>query len=192
MQTGEQRRCGHGFTYLGLLFVLALGGVGLAAIGQAWQQATLREQERESMFRGQQIADAIGAWQAAALRGAMVESAAADGPAKPEANAAPVLADLTKLLEDLRDGQLRRPLRRLYTDPLTGQADWVLLRDARGVISAVHSRSDRRALLTQGLAASSGSHPPRVSDRHFHPRAQAPAPMPALPRPTVKTESETT
>ena len=154
MTTVRARRL-RGFTYLGLLFAIALLGVALAATGVSWRQAALREQERESIFRGQQIADALGRWRAAG----------GESPAGPQA--------LQDLLEDRRDGLVRRHLRRLWDDPLTGRPDWVLLRDARGAIVALASRSARPAVLTDGLKASVPGQAPKVSDRVFRPQAAA-------------------
>jgi type II secretory pathway pseudopilin PulG len=49
----------RGFTYLVLLFGLAVGGAALAALGTHWQQAAQRERETELVFRGLQLRDAL-------------------------------------------------------------------------------------------------------------------------------------
>ena len=155
----SRRRCG-GFTYVWLLFGVALSGAALAGISTAWSTASQREKERESMFRGQQMADAVAAWRAAAQADGLAPE---PGPYQP--------ADL---LEDLRGPQLRRHLRRIYDDPLTGRPDWVWLRDERGVIEGLRSRSTQAALITRGLQVVEAGRLPCVCDRIFKPR---PAPV---------------
>ncbi|MDE2081228.1 MAG: type II secretion system protein, partial [Burkholderiales bacterium] len=114
----------RGFTYLWLLFVLALAGAALATAGQRWSTITQRERERDLAFRGDAIAQAIAAYRGASAPGA------APGP-----------ASLEDLLEDRRSLTLRRYLRQVYLDPFTGRADWVVVRDDRGAIMGVHSRA---------------------------------------------------
>lgn len=134
------KRPTRGFTYLLLLFGLALGGVGLARLGTQWQVAAQRERETELLFRGLQIRDALQRFQAQTPTGQ---------PALPQ--------QLDELLTDTRAPEPRHHLRRLYADPFTGQPDWVLLRDATGGILGVHSRADRPALRRHGL-------PPGIHD----------------------------
>lgn len=117
----------RGFSYLAVLFLVALTAAGLAALGQAWSTAVQREKERELEFRGKAIADAIASYQ----------HAAPTGPA-----AYP--SSLDDLLDDRRGPHVRRHLRRLYVDPFTGAADWVLVADPANPrqFRAIHSRSD--------------------------------------------------
>lgn len=49
---GRQQK---GFTYLGLLFVVALMGIALAATGSLWVVERQREREQELLFVGDQI-----------------------------------------------------------------------------------------------------------------------------------------
>jgi type II secretory pathway pseudopilin PulG len=159
MRTGDGTAASQrGFTYLILLFALVIGGAGLAAAATAWSTAAQRQRELESMFRGQQIADALGHYRASG-----------DGPGPK------TLADL---LEDPRSPGTVRHLRRLYEDPLTSEANWVLLRDAQGAIEALHSRSTRPAVLTRGIESPRPGEPVRVSDRIYRPRS---APLAAAP-----------
>jgi hypothetical protein len=69
----------------------------------------------------------------------------------------------------------------LWTDPATGRADWVLLRDARGGIVGLHSRSVLPALRRHGLPegvvlAAPGR--PRLADWCFMADGAAPPPPP--------------
>lgn len=112
MRTGRAERAGsRGFTYLWLLFVVALGGVALAALGQRQQTVQQREREAELRFRGEAIAKAIGSYMRASPGGA--------NSGLPQR--------LEDLLEDKRSGKVQRHLRRLYADPFTGRADWLLI-----------------------------------------------------------------
>lgn len=135
MQTGDVSE--RGFTYLAVLFLVALTAASLAALGTAWSQRAQRERETELAFRGAEIADAIEAY----LRAG--SGAAATYPTRWE-----------DLLEDRRGAVTRHHLRRLYVDPFTGAADWELLPPpgaASDVIAfaGVRSRSDRPLLRTQ-------------------------------------------
>lgn len=130
MRTCEQR----GFGYLTLLFALAFGGVLLAALGQHWQVALQRERESELLFRAGEIRRALESYHAVGVDGA------ARWP-----------SSLQDLLEDRRQGTARFHLRRLYADPFTGRADWLLQRDADGGIVALRSRSRRPALRRDAL-----------------------------------------
>ncbi|MCV2349672.1 type II secretion system protein [Paucibacter sp. Y2R2-4] len=110
MRTGNsQSLVSRGFTYLWLLFVIALGGVALAALGQRQQTLQQREREAELRFRGEAIAQALASYARATPAGAN-----------------PLPQRLEDLLEDRRSGSTRRHLRRLYADPFTGRPDWAL------------------------------------------------------------------
>jgi type II secretory pathway pseudopilin PulG len=151
MPTGER-----GFTYLALLALLALLGAGLATLGTAWSHAAQCERESELQFRGQQLRAAIAAYWAAR-----------------EPHELP--PTLQALLVDSRSGAPRHHLRRLYTDPFTGQADWALLPGPqdRG-IAGVRSRSAAARLHTVGGVAADPMRP-RVSDWTFVFTPPAPA-----------------
>src|SRR5207237_7930193 len=51
-----------GFTYLGLLIIVAVMGAGLAATGTFFSHAAQREKERELLFVGDQYRQAIGSY----------------------------------------------------------------------------------------------------------------------------------
>ncbi len=121
----------RGFSYLAVLFLVALTAAGLAALGQAWSTAAQRERERELAFRGGEIARAIASYMRAAPPGQLP-------------------ASLDDLLEDRRGPSPRHHLRRAYADPFTGEPDWVLVPDLAqpSRFSAVHSRSEQPLLRT--------------------------------------------
>jgi type II secretory pathway pseudopilin PulG len=155
MPIGERpgRRGARGFTYLVLLLAVAVLGAGAATLGRQWQQQAQREREAELLFRGGQFQVALQRYAAASPAGT---------PRQP--------ATLAALLADDRSSTVRHHLRRLWTDPFTGQADWVLLRDARGGITGLRSASDRPRLrqhdLPSGVTVQAGQ-PPRVADWLF-------------------------
>lgn len=120
------RECG--FTYVGLLVVLAVMAAALAAIGTVASTAAKREKEAELLFVGDQFARAIAEYAAAS-------------PGTPQ-----YPQRLEELLADKRYPNTRRYLRRVYADPMTGRADWVLVRGPGGGIIGVHSQSLERPL----------------------------------------------
>jgi type II secretory pathway pseudopilin PulG len=147
----------RGFTYLAVLLVVALWSALAAGWALRSAQAAQREREHELLFRGAQIARAIGSYRAV--------DPAAPGP-----------ADLAVLLNDRRGAAPRHHLRQLYADPFTGRADWVLLTDAQRGLLGVRSRVGRPRLLQ---AAGPGAGGQLLSDWEF--RAQLPAaPQPQL------------
>lgn len=146
----------RGFTYLVLLFGLAIGGAALAALGTQWQQAAQRERETELLFRGLQLRDALQRF----------HDQTPDGqPALPQT--------LDELLTDARRSEPRHHLRQLYPDPFTGQADWVLLRAADGGITGLHSQSTRTLLRRHGLPTGVDTSAPGVPDGTPPPSARA-------------------
>lgn len=172
MRTGEptvERRAQRGFTYLLLLIALAVGGAGLAALGERWSLQAQREREAELVFRGEAIRQAIDSYRAATPEGQ---------PDLPKT--------LDELLEDRRQPQPVRYLRRLYADPFSGRADWGLVRAADGRIRGVYSRSRAWALRRfdahgepLAVAAGRGAHDPvRVGDWRF---AVEPSAVPDAP-----------
>lgn len=121
----------RGFSYLGLLFFVAITAAALAALGQAWSTAAQRERERELAFRGGEIGRAIASYAASVGRDPSVP------PQFP--------ASLDDLLVDRRGVKTRYHLRRAYLDPFTGKPDWVLVPEPTQAqrFSAVHSRSEQ-------------------------------------------------
>ena len=159
------RRDERGFTFLWLIFVLAVVAAGLAAIAQPIHLSVQREREAELMFRGGEIGRGLASYRAAS-----------------PASVAQAPATLEELLDDRRGPRPLRHLRRLYADPFTGQPDWVLVTTEDGRIAGVHSRSDVVALRSVDLPAPTDGPPPRVSARLFNaapPPAASAASQPA-------------
>ncbi|HSQ04733.1 MAG TPA: type II secretion system protein [Burkholderiales bacterium] len=134
MRTGsDRRRCG-GYTYVFALVLIALVGVGLAATGELWHTAMKRERERELLFVGGQMQRALTMYY----------------QSSPGVRRYP--ASLEALLEDRRYPNVRRYLRRIYIDPVTGSAQWGLVKRPDGGIIGVHSLSRERPLKTGGFS----------------------------------------
>ena len=113
-----------GFTYVGLLVLIALLGLSLAATGVVWSQAQQRQKERELLFVGNQFREAIGRYYRST-----------PGPVKEYPQ------KLADLLQDPRQLTTQRYLRRIYRDPMSGEADWALVTAPSGRIIGVYSRA---------------------------------------------------
>ncbi len=126
MRTGKPLRNGQqGFTYLGIFIFLVVIGIGLAAVGDVWETAIRREKERDLLLAGREIGDAIGRYHAAGV---------GSGSRYPPS--------LDALLKDNRVPGIKRHLRSIPFDPMTGKPDWVTVAAPGGGIAGVHSRSD--------------------------------------------------
>jgi len=119
----------RGFTYLMLLWWVALSGLMLAAMAQSWTLDARRAREAELIWRGEQFRQAIEAYASVPV---------AEGESR-------LPQRLQDLLEDRRGGAVQRHLKRIWRDPLTGRAEWGLVREGEG-ISGVHSLSQARPL----------------------------------------------
>jgi type II secretory pathway pseudopilin PulG len=117
----------RGFTYIGLLIAVALIGIGLAAVGQVWSTTMQRERERELLFVGGQFRQAIGSY----------------------FEASPGLKQFPRRLEDLLEDQrlpvVKRHLRKIYLDPMTGKPDWGLMTQGDQIFG-VYSQSPGKPL----------------------------------------------
>jgi type II secretory pathway pseudopilin PulG len=113
-----------GFTYLGVLIIVAVMGAGLAAFGQLYSHASQREKERELLFIGNQFRTAIASYY----------------NKSPGAKVYP--KKLEDLLEDRRFPMPQRHLRRVYNDPMTGKAEWGMVEAPGGGFMGVHSLSE--------------------------------------------------
>ena len=115
-----------GMTYIGLLLAIVLIGIATTALTPMWSTMVRREKEAELLFRLGEFRTAIAAYRR-------------DHGRYPDT--------LKDLLEDKTQLQVRRYLRRIYPDPMTGEADWKLefIVDKTGTISGIrdlHSKSN--------------------------------------------------
>jgi len=132
------RAGGHdGFTYLTVLFVVAIMGVGLALVGEVWHTSVMREKETELLYAGNQYRSAITRYYLA-------------GPQQ-------YPRSLSDLLKDPRKPGTERYLRKLYPDPITSKR-WGIVKAPDGGIMGVHSISEDMPLKRAGF---------RIRDRAF-------------------------
>ena len=122
-----------GYAYLALLFFVAVMGVGLGAAAQVWHTLAQREKELELLFIGRQFEVAIQSY---------YDSSPAAAKQYPKS--------LEDLLIDARWPSIKRYLRRIYADPMTGQSDWILIKRGDRIIG-VHSRSVAEPLKIAGF-----------------------------------------
>ena len=122
-----------GFTYVGLLVVIAVIGIMTAVVGQNWKTISRAEKERELLWVGHQYRKAIERYY--------------EAYEVPSAQAVKVYpAELKDLLKDPRSPGDHRYIRKIYKDPMTGKDDWVPVLDGNRRIMGVHSKSDMRPM----------------------------------------------
>lgn len=131
-------RCG-GFTYIGLLVAIVLFGLGSVGAARVIASAERQEKEQELLFVGAQFRSAIASYYVA------VPGAARYPPS------------LAELLQDPRFPGIRRHLRKLFTDPVTGSTEWGLVRAPQGGIMGVYSLSTRAPLKRANFESPNGS-----------------------------------
>jgi len=119
------RAASAGFTFVGLLFAMALLGIALATIGVVWSTQSRREREQQLLWVGDQYRLAIGRYRQ-------------QGGQLPQS--------LEALVQDQRFPTPRHHLRRLYPDPMTGNVDWELIQAPDGGILGVASSSHEQPI----------------------------------------------
>lgn len=123
----------RGFTYIGLLLMIAIAGIGLSTVGISWQYRIRSEKEAQLLFVGDQFRRAFDSYYESAPDGAKVY------PQK-----------LEDLLLDKRFPKVKRHLRKLYPDPMTGSTQWGLVR-AGGRIVGIYSLDKGRPIKKAGF-----------------------------------------
>jgi type II secretory pathway pseudopilin PulG len=130
------KRRASGFTYIGVLFAVALAGVALALTAQVWRTTNQRAKEEQLLFVGGQFREAIRRYH---------EQSPGEQREYPK--------NFEDLLQDRRQPGVRRHLRMLYPDPMTGKFDWGVERSPEGGIAGVYSRSQERPIRISGNVA---------------------------------------
>jgi type II secretory pathway pseudopilin PulG len=126
MPRGECVRRASGFTYLGLLVLVALIGLMLASAGEVAATAARRERETQLLWIGHQYRAAIARyWLQRRAYPQTLEELVGTAPEAPVQT---------------------RFIRRLYPDPMTNAVDWVLVAAPTGGIMGVASRSGKAPL----------------------------------------------
>lgn len=125
MKIGRSSKYQSGFSYIVILFVIAISSVLLAKTGIDWSQAAQREKERELLFIGNQYRQAI------ALYYERTPGAVKRYPAK-----------LEDLISDSRFPSRQHYLRKHFLDPMTNQAHWGIISAPEGGIMGIYSLSE--------------------------------------------------
>jgi type II secretory pathway pseudopilin PulG len=123
-----------GFTYAGILFAILVIGMALAMAGTVWSTSARREREAQLLWTGDQYTRAIKNYY---MRG--------------PAGVRQFPQSLDDLVSDRRGPVPLRHLRRIYPDPITGQADWQIERLADGAIIGLRSASQGRPIKQAGF-----------------------------------------
>jgi type II secretory pathway pseudopilin PulG len=124
-----ERAGNRGVVLLALLLALTLGGIAMMAAVDVWAVTRQQAREQELLFVGEQYRSAVRRYYFGGPQGAPRTL-----PGK-----------LEDLLEDDRYPLPVRHLRRLYPDPITGSAEWGVLRIGTRV-AGVYSLSDKQPL----------------------------------------------
>ncbi|MFA5240740.1 MAG: type II secretion system protein [Sulfuricella sp.] len=135
-----------GFTYFVLLAVIAAMGFVLATAGEVWHMVLKREKEQELLFAGDQFRRAFNLYNL-----------------HTPGNARRFPLSLDELLKDPRHPGVKRYLRKIYADPITGSSQWGLIKGPNGEIFGVHSLSEEEPLKKSGF---------RLVDAKFEGRAK--------------------
>lgn len=129
-----------GFAYV--LLLIAVSVIGVATASSISLGSTMARRGAEEQLL------AIGAEYEQALRsyGGLPVSAVSASPGRgPRA--------LEELLKDPRAPEVRRHLRKVYADPLTGKAEWGLIRDELGTIVGIYSLAGGAPIKQSGFEA---------------------------------------
>ena len=122
---------GRGFTYVGLLVFIFIMGLMLTGVSRVWTTTEQREREIELIYIGHTYRMAISSYYAAGHQFPLT---------------------LQDLLTDDRFPIPKHHLRRLYADPMTGNADWRLIMSPTGVgIMGVASSSQAAPIKRAGF-----------------------------------------
>ena len=123
-----------GFTYMGVLMLIAIAGIGMAGVGLVWHQNAQRENEKELLFIGEEYRRAIGSYYESSL------GAAKQFP-----------LSLDDLLLDKRFPNAKRHIRKLYADPIARNTQWGLIKQ-QAQITGIYSVSKLAPIKKFGFA----------------------------------------
>lgn len=139
-----------GFTYLGLLLLLSLFALASSLTLEVAELSARRESEAELLAMGQAFNKAFKSYYMQTPVGTRRYPG--------------TLEELTK---DPRYPGVKRHLRRVYIDPLTGNADWGLINAPEGGIMGVYSKAEGKP----------------IHEKHFSPLVPSVPATPAAPQP---------
>ncbi|MDQ1813301.1 type II secretion system protein [Massilia sp. CCM 9210] len=129
----------QGFSYPIVMFLVAVLAIISVRAMENSLTAARRDKEAELLSVGQAYRKAIKAYYDGSPGTAKVYPSSLDD-----------------LLLDARGTQLRRPLRKRFRDPITGSAEWGLVRDESGAIKGIYSLSPSKPFKTGGFPVELG------------------------------------
>jgi len=112
-----------GFSYLGVLILVAVMSISLVGAGRYWSSIIKRELESELLYRGDQVREAIASYY--------------NNPPGGQNKAYP--GKFSDLLKDPRYPGVKRHLRKWYTDPMTYGDEWVYILDSSQKLKGIRS-----------------------------------------------------
>lgn len=132
------RASARGFAYVLLLVAVAVIAIAATASVNLGVSFSRRHAEQELLAIGMEFRQALHSY--AGLPPGVTAPATAHGP-----------RSLDDLLRDPRAPGIRRHLRKLYADPLTGKAEWGLVTDTQGYIVGIHSLAEGQPIQRTGF-----------------------------------------
>ncbi|UTY55756.1 type II secretion system protein [Massilia sp. erpn] len=157
----------RGFTYISVIILVAVIGLVSAAtlrLGVVLQRSAA---ERELLNIGAEFSDALKSYAAATPQGQH-----------------PQPRTLNDLLRDPRYQQVRRHLRKIYVDPMTGKPEWGLLTVPNKIgIAGIYSLSEAKAIKVANFPARFAvfEGKTRISDWKFTADGLPPPPVATTP-----------
>ena len=130
------RRGQGGFSYVVVMFLVAVLSIGSLRALTYTRNKEQREKEAELLWVGEAYRNAIAKY--------YNES---PGSVKK------LPSRLEDLLYDERLANPTRPLRKLYRDPITGMKDWGVVKNDNGQVVGVYSKSQQAPLKRNGFPA---------------------------------------
>lgn len=144
-QGGHNWRAQHGFAYVLLLMAVAVLALGASAALQLGAQAGRRDAEQALLSTGAEFERALYSYAGVAVAATAANTSGALAARGPR--------DLQELLKDPRVPGVRRHLRQLYADPMTGKVEWGVVRDPAGFIVGVYSLAQGQPIKQLGFDA---------------------------------------
>ena len=133
-QRGFTLQAQRGFTFLGVLILVAIIALASAAQVVTGNLLERREKEAELLWIGGEFKRAIVSYSS-----------------QTPAGRKPTPSSLAELVHDERFTPPRRHLRKIYIDPITSKAEWGIAKAPDGTMAGVHSLSDAEPIKIGGF-----------------------------------------
>jgi type II secretory pathway pseudopilin PulG len=129
----------NGFAYVMLLVIVAVLSVFAAGSLQLGSQLSRQEAEQALLDVGGEFQRALYSYS-----GAIATTSAGGGNTSALATKGP--RTIEELLRDGRTASIKRHLRQIYADPMTGGTQWGIVKDPAGFILGIYSKSSERPI----------------------------------------------